>query len=74
MNAAEFFVTTAISITFFLTMDFGHWNVVLGLVIGGVMAAPLAGLLSARLPERLLMLMVAGIVVTLSVGLVRLVA
>jgi hypothetical protein len=41
---------------------------------GGAAAAPLAGFLSSRLPERMLMFLVAGIVISLSIlGLARLV-
>lgn len=60
---AEFFVTVAISVTFLLTLDFGAYaGVVLALVAGGALAAPLAGWLSRVLPPRLLMGAVALVV------------
>src|SRR5688572_3226841 len=47
VSLAEFFLTVAISVTFLLALDFTqYWKVVLGLVIGGAIAAPLAGFLS----------------------------
>jgi len=74
VSLAEFFLTVAISITFILALDFSrYWQVVLGLVIGGAMAAPLAGYLSKILAPRTLMILVAIVISILSVyNLVRL--
>jgi len=64
VNAAEFFVTLSVSVAFLATLDLaGYWRIVLGLVIGGVLAAPLAGWLIRVLPSRVAMVLV-GIVVT----------
>lgn len=52
VNAAEFFVTLATSITFIVTLGIQHWTVVLGLLAGGAVAAPFAGLFSKRIPAR----------------------
>jgi len=72
---AEFLVTAAISATFLATLDLAAYGrVVLGLVIGGALAAPLAGWFSRVLPPRALMGAVAAVVGGLAVhGLVRLV-
>ena len=74
VSLAEFFLTVAISVTFILALDLGeYWRVVLGLVIGGAMAAPLAGYLSRILAPRTLMILVAAVIFILSVyNLVRL--
>ena len=73
-SLAEFFLTVSISVTFLLTLDFSkYWKVVLGLIIGGAIAAPLAGFLSRILAPRTLMILVATVVIILSVyNLVRL--
>jgi uncharacterized protein len=73
-SLAEFFVTLAISVAFLTALDLTEYGlVVLGLVIGGALAAPLAGILSRVLPPRLLMIMVAVAVGTLAAyGLARL--
>jgi uncharacterized protein len=73
-SLAEFFLTLAVSITFLLALDFmQYWKVVLGLIIGGAIAAPLAGFLSRILAPRTLMIMVAAVVIILSIyNLVRL--
>ena len=54
VNFSEFFVTLAESITFVLTLSFGkYWQTILGLLIGGVIAAPMAAFMAKKLPPRL---------------------
>ncbi len=77
VNTSEFFVTVAISATFLTAMLTGYWqdakgimdhiNAVLGLIVGGVLAAPLAGYATRILPQRYLMSMV-GILIMLVAG------
>jgi len=64
VNAAEFFVTVAQSATFFLTIGLGYWKIVLALLVGGVLAAPLSAFLCKKLPTRLLMALV-GLLISL---------
>ena len=52
VSAAEFAVTIAISLTFLLSIGIDHWRVVAGLLLGGVIAAPLAALLVRHVRER----------------------
>jgi len=66
VNLAEFFVTVCESITFFLTLGAMRWETVLGLLIGGVLAAPLAAYVCARLPTRVLMRLVGLLIMVLS--------
>ncbi len=63
-SLAEFFVTAAISAAFIVVVGVSLWPVILGLVLGGVLAAPLAALAARRVPDRLLMAAV-GVVVSL---------
>ena len=65
-NAAEFFVTSAVTATFVLSIGLTLWPIILGLVIGGVLAAPLAAYLTRRVPEQWLMMIVGIIVIALS--------
>lgn len=58
----EFFVTVASATTFFLTVGIHHWNIVLGLIIGGSLAAPIAAKLAGKLPRKTMMIAV-GIMV-----------
>jgi uncharacterized membrane protein YfcA len=61
-SLAEFFVTAAISATFIVVVGVSLWPVILGLVLGGVLAAPIAALVVRRLPGRLLMAVVGAAV------------
>ena len=63
-SLAEFFVTAAVSAAFVATVGTTLWPVIAGLVLGGVLAAPLAALAAKRVPDRLLMAAV-GVVVSL---------
>jgi hypothetical protein len=65
-NAAEFFVTTAVSTTFLLTIGIGIWPVVAGLVLGGAVAAPFAALATRHIPARPLMGVVGAVIVLLA--------
>jgi uncharacterized membrane protein YfcA len=65
--AAEFFVTFAASVVFFFTLGFDLWRVILGLVIGGVIAAPFAAMITKKLPDRPLMIMVGVVIMLLSI-------
>lgn len=76
VGTAEFFVTTAVSATFVFALLSGHWqdagdpmahlSAVAGLIVGGVLAAPLAGLVVRRLDPRVLMVVVGLLVVMLA--------
>lgn len=64
VNSAEFLITTAISATFILTIGFEAFtNVTVGLLIGGIAAAPFGAIVAKFVPIRTLMLMV-GFVLT----------
>ncbi len=68
VNLAEFFVTVAISITFFTQLDLASYGrIVLGLIIGGAIAAPLAGWLIRVLPPQHALVLVGLVVGSLSV-------
>jgi uncharacterized membrane protein YfcA len=62
-SLSEFFLTLAISAAFLLALDITeYWRVIAGLIIGGAIAAPFAGLLSKILHPRTLMVMVALVI------------
>jgi uncharacterized membrane protein YfcA len=66
VNASEFFLTVTISATFLLSLGIGHFGKeVLGLLIGGLAAAPLGGFVVGRLPPQRLLMMV-GIVLVIT--------
>ncbi|NOT86864.1 MAG: sulfite exporter TauE/SafE family protein [Lysobacter sp.] len=67
VNAVEFFVTLTASVVFLLTMGTGHLGIVLGLALGGVVAAPFGAWLLRFVRPRLLMPVVGVLVIGLSV-------
>jgi len=67
VSLAEFFVTLAASITFFTSLGISHWYIILGLIIGGSLAAPLSTRLAGRLPQKTALLLVAFLVIVFSV-------
>jgi uncharacterized membrane protein YfcA len=66
VNAAEFFVTVAVSTTFFVQLGMAHLNHIGALVLGGVLAAPLGGYVVRYLKPHLLMGVVGVLVSTLA--------
>ncbi|MEZ2418524.1 sulfite exporter TauE/SafE family protein [Luteibacter sp. RCC_6_2] len=66
VNAAEFVVTVAISSTLIAHMGIQHWPIVLGLLTGGVIAAPLAAWLVRHLPPRYVMIAVGCLIIGIS--------
>ena len=68
VNYSEFFVTFAQSVVFVLTLSFSqYWQIILGLLIGGAIAAPLAARVTKTLPVRGLMILVGTLIVILSI-------
>lgn len=73
VNLAEFFVSLASSVTFITIIGFSHWKVVLGLILGGMVAAPIAATLARRLPVKTMMIMVGTIVIIVSLRIIYMV-
>lgn len=68
VNLAEFFVTVSESIAFFLTLGLiKDWINIAGLMLGGVMAAPLAAMVTRKLPVKWMMIFVGVLIILLSV-------
>ncbi|OGI01394.1 MAG: hypothetical protein A2Y25_02755 [Candidatus Melainabacteria bacterium GWF2_37_15] len=66
VNFSEFFVTVAQSVTFFLTIGLTHWKIILGLLLGGVVAAPFAAFSCKKLPHKPLMVLVGLLIIILN--------
>ncbi|MGQ2940386.1 MAG: sulfite exporter TauE/SafE family protein [Blastomonas fulva] len=66
VSASEFFLTVSISLTFILTLGFEAFTkATIGLLIGGVLAAPFGAILAKNVRPRILLFMV-GAVLTLT--------
>ena len=63
VNSAEFFVTLAQSITFFTLIGLSNWKIVAGLIIGGIIAAPISAYLVKKINHKILMLLVALLII-----------
>ena len=76
VNTAEWCLTVAISASFLFALLTGRWEeaeaiqhhglAVGGLIAGGLIAAPFAGLITKRVPRRALTFMVGGLLILLS--------
>lgn len=66
VNLAEFFVALASSFTFIATIGFTHWSVILGLIIGGVIAAPIGAFMANKIPTKPMMLFVGILIIITS--------
>jgi uncharacterized membrane protein YfcA len=67
VNFAEFFVTIAASVTFFLTIGFSQWTAIVGLALGGAVAAPFAAWAVRRVPARPMLAGVGLLIIALSI-------
>ncbi len=67
VSLAEFFITLAAAATFFVSLGVSHWYIILGLISGGTVAAPLAARLSGRLPRKAALILVAVLVIVFSI-------
>ena len=66
VNIAEFVVTIAAATTFFIEIGLVPLNALLGLVAGGVLAAPFGAYFAKRVPARLLSAAVGVLVLGLA--------
>jgi len=63
---AKFILTLASAITFIFTVGIHHWNIVAGLLIGGVITAPFSAMLTAKLPIKKMFIAVGIVVIIMS--------
>jgi uncharacterized membrane protein YfcA len=66
VNAAEFAVSFASGVTFMLFGGIEGWQVIIGLILGGVMAAPIAAILVNKIKRQPMMIAVGILIIILS--------
>ncbi|QJB41455.1 sulfite exporter TauE/SafE family protein [Chitinophaga oryzae] len=66
VNAAEFFISLSSAITFLFFTGISSWQVIIGLVTGGVIASPFAALLVRKIKRKPLMILVGTLIILLS--------
>jgi len=69
VNLAEFFVSLASSLTFFATIGLSHLQIIAGLILGGIIAAPIAAHVTRKLPIKRMMILVGIVVILVSIRL-----
>ena len=69
VNLAEFFVSFSSSLTFFATIGLSHIQIIVGLIVGGIIAAPIAATITRKLPVKRMMILVGVVVILVSVRL-----
>lgn len=72
VNLAEFFVSFASSVTFFLSIGIGYFEIIAGLILGGIIAAPIAAHLVRKLPVKRMLVIVGVVVIIVSIRLIAL--
>ena len=66
VNFAEFFLTLAGAAVFTLLMETNTWPIIVGLVFGGLFAAPFAAVLCKKLHARTLLILVGTLITIIS--------
>ncbi|WP_083256931.1 sulfite exporter TauE/SafE family protein [Arcticibacter eurypsychrophilus] len=67
VSLTEFFVTLGSALTFFLILGTSHIQTIAGLIIGGLLAAPLAAKLAGRLKTKPMLISVGTLVIISSI-------
>ncbi|MCF3110067.1 TSUP family transporter [Niabella sp. CC-SYL272] len=67
VSLTEFFVTLSSAFTFFIFLGVSHWQTILGLILGGLIAAPVAAKLAGRLPRKTAFILLGILVVIWSI-------
>ena len=65
-TVAKFLLTVTSAITFIFTIGIHHWNIVLGLLLGGIFTAPFSAMLTAKLPTKKMFIVVGTVVIVMS--------
>ncbi|MFV0604798.1 MAG: TSUP family transporter, partial [Niabella sp.] len=65
-TVAKFILTVTSAITFIFTIGIHHWNIVAGLLIGGIITAPFSAMLTSRLPVKKMFAIVGTLVIIMS--------
>jgi uncharacterized membrane protein YfcA len=63
---AKCILTVASAITFIFTIGIHHWNIVAGLLIGGIITAPFSAMLTSKLPVKKMFVAVGVVVIAMS--------
>lgn len=65
-TVAKFILTITAAVTFFFTLGIQHWNIILGLLFGGIITAPFSAMLTAKLPVKKMFIVIGTLVIIMS--------
>lgn len=65
-TVAKFILTVTAAVTFFFTLGIQHWNIILGLLIGGIITAPFSAMLTSKLPVKNMFIVIGTLVIVMS--------
>lgn len=65
-TVAKFLLTITSAVTFIFTIGIHHWNIVLGLLLGGIFTAPFSAMLTSKLPTKKMFVVVGIVVIVMS--------
>jgi len=65
-HLAKFFVAITSTITFFVFIGLSHWQIIFGLVIGGMIASPMSIYFSTKIPIKKGLLLVGTLIIIIS--------
>ena len=63
VSLTEFFVTLSSAFAFFIMIGVSHWQVILALIIGGLIAAPIAAKLTGKMPRKTSFILLGTLVI-----------
>ena len=67
-HLAKFFVALVSTVTFIITIGFSHWQIIFGLVIGGMIASPISIYISTKIPTKKGLILVGTVIILISVN------
>lgn len=67
VSLTEFFITLTSAFTFFTLIGISHWQMIIALILGSLIAAPFAAKLAGRLPKKMAYLCLGTLVIIWSV-------
>ncbi len=67
VSLTEFFVTLASAFTFFQLLGVNHWQTIVALILGSVVAAPIAARLAVKMPRKTAFILLGTLVIIWSV-------
>jgi siroheme synthase-like protein len=65
-HMAKFFVAVVSTVAFFFTIGLSHWQIIFGLVIGGMLAAPISIYFSNKIPIKKGLILVGILIIIIS--------